>query len=220
MKILKKHLINPTKINFTLDRKNIFIHIPKNAGSSISSNLGFKESSHATYKQIQNQINKKKLKKIFIFTFVRNPIDRFFSLYNYARLKESKYHSSINPKKAKYGKHLDFDLLKDASIDECAKFLIEGKLRHDTFWNHWCPQTDWICDESGKIAVDYFGRVEYLEADFKFLCSKLDFKYSNLPTLNGSNLDKMSKAKSFSLETKQIIKHYYKKDFDLLGYNL
>lgn len=196
----------------------IFIHIPKNAGTSISLSLGLENSCHSTALEIRNELGYKDFQGFFKFAVIRNPLSRFISLYNYARMDESYYHSSVNPKQAKYGKHQDYDILKDASLEQCALLLINGKLRHDKHWNQWKPQTTWICDEQENILIDFLIRFENLSSDFKTLRSKLDIS-NNLFDVNKSEVKKEDKV-HVSSTVKEIISDYYASDFKLLKYSL
>lgn len=198
----------------------IFIHIPKNAGTSIAKSLGLTKTAHHTSREIQQILDYVDFAKLFKFAFVRNPWDRFISLYNYARLEESYYHSAINPEKSLHGKHLDYDLLKNASLKECAYFLIEGKLKHDKYWNQWSPQYTWITDINGNQLVDYLGKIENIEQDFIYITkrlgldSKLDFCNSSTNKVNSSFLYR----DIFDKETQQIVSKFYQKDIELFGY--
>ncbi len=202
--------------NISLDNQFIFIHIPKNAGTSIARTLGLKVTSHHTSQEIANLIGNK-YQDFFKFCFVRNPWDRFLSLYNYARLKESYYHSAINPEKALYGKHLDYDLLSSASLKECAYYLMEGKLKHDHCWNQWNPQYTWIVNDTGKIIVDYIGHVEKMKENFTFITKRLGIT-NEIVYKNTSSQKKVFYRDCYDLETKKIVEEFYKKDIEIFGY--
>jgi len=198
--------------------KILFIHIPKTAGTSISDALGFKNSTHATIQEARVKIAWLRFKIAYKFAFVRNPWDRFLSLYRYAKMPESKYHSSINPEKAVYGKHLDYDLLQNASLEQCAHYLLEGKLKHDTGWNHWQPQINWLQDKKGKIPLNFIGRYETLETDFRTIQKKLKIT-KNLGHINPSSREKKDNYQTYYNEnTKKIIADFYKKDIDYFNY--
>lgn len=196
----------------------LFIHIPKTAGTSIAKSLGFYESSHITIKEIEQQLNKKEFKDYYKFCFVRNPWARFLSLYNYARMDENEYHSAVTPEKAKYGKHTDYDLLKNASLEQCAEYLIERKLKHDTFWNHWQPQVNWIKDKKGKNSVDYIGKVENLDEDFAKICKKIGMPYHKLPKLNISKKTSNNYTYLYTNRAMEIVSEYYKEDINYFQY--
>ncbi|MEM1326638.1 MAG: sulfotransferase family protein [Bacteroidota bacterium] len=203
-------------INLDDTQQLIYIHIPKNAGTSIAEKLGFEQSSHATISQIQAQLSPEQFERYFKFSFVRNPFDRFLSLYNYARLKESRYHSAINPEKALWGKHLDYDLLEHATLNQCAHYLLEGRLRHDEGWNHWLPQVNWLKDGNGNIPLDFIGRVETIPEDFKQLATQLNID-GELPYLNKSKRI-IDYKDCYDKETQKIVSDYYKEDLETFGY--
>lgn len=220
LKPAKNHPSVPKVINVSHRYGVIFIHIPKNAGTSVAQALDLKESSHHTARQIK-KICPEEFDRFFKFSFVRNPWDRFLSLYNYARLDESAYHSSIRPEKALYGKHRDYDLLRSASLQECALYLVEGKLQHDEGWNHWMPQAQWITNDDGKLIVDYVGRFESIEKDFEVVSKKVGLK-RRIPIKNSSSKRKReekSYREYFDAETQKIIHEYYKIDIELFGYD-
>lgn len=197
--------------------KFIYIHIPKNAGSSLSKALNFSHITHATIRQVQKVVDHYEFDHYFKFCFVRHPYDRFLSLYNYARMPESMYHSAIAPEKARCGKHFDYELLKDASLEDCANYLVEGKLKHDDSWFHWQPQYEWLINDKGVIAVDFIGRFERLNEDFNELKARLHINTS-LQHINLSSTIDDSYEQYYNSATKRIIYDYYKRDFELFNY--
>lgn len=222
---IKKHIgiskTNQVKFPGNIDYSNkyIFVHIPKNAGTSVYRALGFTHTFHATALEYRNALSKT-YDDFFSFCFVRNPFDRFLSLYNYARLDESYYHSAINPSKTIYGKHLDYDILVNASLEQAADLLLEGKLRHDNAWNHWRPQMDWILDEENNVIVNYIGRVEDIRMDFQNVCNILKLPAGNeLSLLNTSNNKKTDYRQLITSTMREKLEFYYKADFDFLGYS-
>jgi chondroitin 4-sulfotransferase 11 len=114
------------------DKKIIFIHIPKNAGTSfiISNNM---EDNYHHFPQYY--INKypdewMKYRKIAI---IRNTWDRVVSCYEYAKMENSFYHGKNN--KSGNGIHPDYETLKNKTFEECVLLLKEGKLNHQG-WHH------------------------------------------------------------------------------------
>jgi len=97
-----------------IERGFVFIHIPKTAGTSLLKALRISESgdivSHSLAKEVLPLI-KRILPEVVSVAFVRNPYSRFISLYNYATLGETYFHSVKNPSQAQYGKHFDYDTL-------------------------------------------------------------------------------------------------------------
>lgn len=214
-----KSLFNKSKKSKVLHNCNsefIFIHIPKNAGTSISKSIGFNESSHAKASEIIDDFGKDYFINKFSFSIVRNPIQRFLSLYHYAKMDVSLYHNNLDPSKSLYGRHLDYSTLKDASIYDCAILLKEGLLKHDTSWNHWDPQYTWIYDkkENDKL-IDKVYRLENLnelKKDF------LDLFGIQL-TLNNFNKSDRDNSDFLDKRTLSILREFYQKDFELFNYN-
>ena len=207
-------------LNINIQRQCVFIHIPKNGGTSVSQALGYTRTSHRTILQYKKIMTPKDFAVYFKFCFTRNPWARFLSLYNYARMTESLYHSSTKPEAALYGKHLDYDLLRDATLNECAHYLQEGKLLHDKSCNHWHPQVNWILDSQGKLLADFVGKVENMEQDFNYICDKLCLT-SSLSMQNTSSTgprDPDYYRCFFDQETKRIVADYYKDDIDQFNY--
>src|SRR5690606_29215530 len=141
------------------------------------------------------------------FGIVRNPYERFLSLYNYARMEISYYHNNINPKATPYGRHLDYDLLKNASLKECAKYLEDGKLQHDRAWNHWFPQYTWLYNESGTASlVSNIYKLENLPVLVKDL-NNMGIAISDFPKINSSSKIKDGRNLLDSA-TEKIIENY------------
>lgn len=196
----------------------IFIHIPKNGGTSISKAFDFNRTSHIKTSEILvNRKNRKFWKSHFSFAIVRHPIPRFISLYNYARMEVSYYHNNINPENSLYGIHEDFQLLKDKTISECVDLLIENKLKHDKAWNHWMPQYSWVYIDN-ELLVDRIYKIEELD----FLRHDLNQRFGVILPKQRYNVSNSStqQIKQLSDRSKQKLLHYYRKDLELFNYSL
>ncbi len=206
--------------NITIgDPSFVFIHIPKNAGTSIYQALGIKVPRHYTVNEYQNMLGKDMYDRLFSFAIVRNPFSRFISLYNYARLEESYYHSSINPENARYGKHMDYDILKNASVSDCVRYLIEGKLQHNPPHIQWLPQTTWLKNVFGDIDIKYLGRLEDLEFHGRNLSSILGFEsLKSIGQVNSSGSNFTTYKQLIDSSSRSILENYYKDDLENFGY--
>ena len=180
------------------DKKLLFIHIPKNAGTSVTKAFAMQHEGHYPVSFYKNQMAEDLWQEYTKFCIVRNPWDRVVSCYEYARMEKSYYHAVDGP--SQYGKHPDYDLLKDASFEECIELLKEGKLTHQG----WTLQSLWIHDKD-------------------VLC--VDDKLENLPDkLYEVEIEALNKSTRkdyqsyYNEETKQAVEDLYKVDIELFDY--
>ncbi len=182
--------------------KCIFIHIPKTAGTSIESKLGFYsdngirgQQDHRTISQIKEEISSKKFNDYFKFTFVRNPWARAYSWYkNVLNDKNHKENLGI------YSNNYSFK-----------KFL-------SNHLHNWALKTQmsWIKDEKGKIAVDFIGKYENLNEDFAKICENLKIENKELLHLirgKGSNY-----IEAYDEKLKKIVAKKYAEEIEYFGY--
>jgi len=147
------------------EKKLIFIHVPKTAGTSIISSLGgfdprfMNNPPIIEYKKVYQKYWND-YKKI---TSIRDPINRFVSAYKFARAEESYWYSSTEKNGLK--KHPHYDTCKDLDINEYVLFLNQSKLNFD---HHLLPQTFFLCNENNVISeIDYYIKYENLKEDLE-----------------------------------------------------
>ena len=214
----KSKLLNHPYVQ--LDRGFVFIHVPKTAGTSLNAALGLNAtlttSLHARARDIMPFIHIIAPKTISI-AFVRHPYTRFRSLYNFARAEKSMYHSTENPETAPYGKHPDYDLLAGKSLEQCAELLVQRKLGNPSSLPHnWVPQVEWLVDRDGQLLVDFIGHVESLDADLQRLKDLHGISSNPPPWLNKSSESEL--ALEMTPRTLDLLRLYYKRDFEMFGY--
>lgn len=185
----------------------IFIHVPKVAGVSISNCLfGIDNQRHRKIKEYKN-FDRVKFKNYFKFAFVRNPWDRFLSAYSY--LKNGGRNAGDKRWSELYLKNFD-------RFDVFVKALKNEELKERVFsWQHFEPQYKYICDNRLNIEVDFVGRFENLQEDFKFVSDKLGVSMK-LEHLNKSEHEKYDKY--YDDETRDIIYKLYEADIKLFNY--
>lgn len=202
--------------------KCIFIHITKCAGTSIETALGHFDGyawemyrggqDHRTIKQIKNGfvnkndrnpncqliVNQQQFNDYFKFTFVRNPWDRLYSVYEYVKTHK-------NHKK-------QFNMLPDTTFKEFLKSYIEsGRL----FFR---SQLSYIQDVDGSIPLDFIGRFENLQEDFDIVRQKLGT--NKIPHLTHSNKSSnYGYKKKYDEETIELVRDFYKEEIEVFGYN-
>ncbi len=199
----------------------VFIHVPKTAGTSVREALGIKATegmeAHSRARDVLPFIRLVAPELISV-AFTRNPYTRFLSLYNFARMDESFYFSSTERGDAPCGRHPDYDTLSNKSLEECAELLIQGKIGDPSVRTHiWHPQVEWLTDRNGKMTIDFIGRVESLDADLQRLKELHGIASQPVPMINKSS--QSGAPPKFSRRAITLVQLYYKRDFEMLGYD-
>ncbi len=186
--------------------KCIFVHIPKNAGLSVCYTLfGNTGGSHRKIVDYQKIFSPKTFKQYYKFTFVRNPWDRlvstFFFLKKGGLTEKDKIWAEANL--------LAFTDFKDF----VKQWLTEENINNSLHFQH---QHVFLEDEKGNTAVDFIGRFENIEEDFKKITDKLNIKR----TLKKTNTSKRKEDYRvyYDEETKAIVNEVYRKDIQLFNY--
>ena len=170
--------------------KFIFVHIYKNAGTSITnallpySNSKFENVAnricskygirhfdplrydenhgHMTAAQLITKISRRTFDQYFSFAIVRNPWDWQASLYTFM-LKNTE--------------HRQHELIKSlGSFDKYIEWRCREEIR---------LQKNFIYDERGNQLVTFIGRYENLDQDFQYICKTIGISTA-LPKLNVS----------------------------------
>lgn len=189
-------------------RKLIFIHIPKNAGTSVTNILDINPHTRGHHTPEWYMMNFPTQWKTYSkIAIVRNPYDRVISNYNYARMTESYWHSSTG--NSKEGKHFDFDILSKVSISDCVDLLIKNQLKHQG-WAHQYIYTH----INSKCVIDHIFRYEtFNESDlFKSLVQ------CDLPVINKATFNNGTYKDILSEQDIDKISKYYKYDFKCFRY--
>ncbi|WDE99120.1 sulfotransferase family 2 domain-containing protein [Lentisphaera profundi] len=222
--------------------KCVFVHIPKVAGTSIEKAFlqhlkilredgaqlliqknadplkGPPHLQHMTAEEYlkYGYLTQEQFDSYFKFTFVRDPYERIVSEYRYRRFYNEYDFKSYLTK--------NFPGPMD---DDYVNYL--------DYYRHIMPQSDFIYNEKGELLVDFIGRFENIEDDFKKICEHLQVKLE-LPKSNKSKNKKSlflrlkkifnknlmysySHDQYYCDDTLSFMKDYYKKDFEMLNYH-
>ena len=189
------------------EKKLIFIHIPKNAGTSIIKAMGVEnlymdktiEEYKEHYQDYWNEYTK--------FTVVREPMDRFISAYKFARMKESGWFSATGEEGLE--KHHHYDLCNSMNINEYVEYIYDNKKEYD----RWIiPQTFIISNKDNQIEIDYYVRYESLLKDLKKI------GIDSIEKLNSSKIGN-NKAIELTKKSKQMLYEIYDIDYKNFSYN-
>jgi len=204
-----KSLLDPFPYRRYQDRHRcIFIHIPKNAGTSVIKLLGGNSGrrDHLTY-LIFRKANRRKFDSYFKFAIVRNPWDRATSIYNYLRAggngKNDRYIASvIADRKMSFQRFIQ-------------EYLTPQRLHEHPLFR---PQHAFVYDVAGTLQVDHLCRFETISDDIAVVKERLKLK-GELPF---SNRSRSGDYRQFYQDDAQLIdriSELYSEDVDRLGYS-
>lgn len=188
--------------------KFFFVHIEKNAGSSITKflkknlqdSLHFKDREYdgpfkgmggITANEYINKFGKDMWEEYFSFCIVRNSWDRIVSWYKY----DQSYWLE------QYG-------YRKLSFDSWLELFEE---------NYGLNQLRFFKSESGKNMVDFIGRYENLEEDFSFICNKLNIQNAKLPHINRTK-DRNHYSSFYTKKTKDFVFECCREEIEMFNY--
>ena len=219
--------------------KFIFLHIPKTGGMSIGQTLYKIQDEYTRYEGFNihyDKFDKSLFEEYFVFTFVRNPWDRFYSQYkfrnflnkhplgyvidNFEDLWTDFYYPDIISK----NKQEFIDTFRYNNISSVHRNKPGYSLVNHVGENiHLASQTDYLKGHfSGNIDkfpyIDFIGRCENLQQDFDFVCNKVGIPQTELLHLNKrkSSLKYYEAILDSNVDTLQ---NKFSDDIDMFGYN-
>ena len=200
--------------------KFIFVHIYKNAGTSITHALipfatsqwqwiaheALKKAGipspffephpfhkHITAPEIIEHLGLEIFDSYFSFAIVRNPWDWQVSLYKYM-LKEKTHHQHGFVKEL-------------GSFEEYIKWRCSNEVRF---------QKDYIYSQDDKLLVNFVGKYENLDKDFNQICTRIGISAA-LPKLNVSNTRPYQDY--YTEETEELVRQAFEPDITTFAYS-
>jgi len=187
--------------------KCIFIHIPKNAGTSVITLLNGNEKIQQEHNSYWDYLRSdpKKYREYEKFCIVRNPWDRLFSGYQYIR-------NGGNKGSDKY--------LSGMLNKQCKNFndFVMNWLSFDRIYNIKVlnPQFIYIYDsQNERIEIQNILRFESLNDDFHIIKKRLGIS-QELPTLNQSKIKDYRNV--YTEEMVERVAEFYSFDIRLFNY--
>jgi hypothetical protein len=174
--------------------KFIFIHIPKCAGISVGRILykltGQDPKLYEGFKIHHDEFDESVWKEYFVFTFVRNPLDRLHSQYRYRDfLYEHDFEYAVKNMKELFEEHYN------NKVEEKREGSLQGVLDYYGEWIHLPTQKEFL---KGKYSnqidkrpyIDFYGKYETLQQDFDYVCEKIGLPKTKLIYENKSKNSK------------------------------
>ncbi|MFQ4137690.1 sulfotransferase family 2 domain-containing protein [Nodosilinea sp. PGN35] len=185
--------------------KVIFIHIPKCAGSAfLDSYLGY-QLGHAKASQYF-QRDSDFFYSSFVFSFVRHPVDRFISAYNFIQSNTLwSYLPSIKERISLYG----------SDIEEFSNNLSKTSEVLDLPWFE--PQYKYL-EIDGSVAVNRAFKTETFFDDLKVLQKEVGIHLRSPADINRSSAPKKKPTDILSPKSIKNLESVYERDFTLFGY--
>lgn len=181
--------------------KLIFIHVPKCAGTSIVTQLSGKQDGRI-HAEIHHYLaaSRRRYEDYFKFGFVRNPIDRLYSAYNYMRAGGNKG-------------VLDGEVNKRLFTGEMSlNTFIQEYLTKDFSYSltHFKPQWSFLESNAGTIKVDQIYRVEEMSEAINDLNERLP-SLGLVNTVNNKSTSEVEEE--LTQESLNVILEVYEQDF-------
>jgi len=180
-------------------KKVIFIHVPKSAGTSVAQALYGRSVTHHTA-DFFRECNPKKFDEYFSFAIVRNPLDRLVSAYEYAKSGGTSRVPISNPEKYQVR---EFSTFK--------KFVMEWLPTQKKLDFVFRPQYEFVFDNAGNQLVDVIFDMENIRDVEESLRKNAEIEIE----ISKTNSSKHKSYKSYyDAETLKAVKSFYAKDFE------
>lgn len=197
------------------NRKFIFVHIPKTAGSSLKEALGLSWENHKDLARYRREIDEETFSGLFKFTVVRNPWDRLVSDYRFQTRGHGRRASKLHAFD-KQGRKRSFEEWVNAAFTNPTAYEPKrwgGEVSPGI--HRWSPQVDWIAPE-GHIGVDMVIRFEELAESIANLSERL-----GIPVATPGNEKRMLRRPYpdyYSPSLRDRVGEYYADDVRLFNY--
>ena len=178
----------------------VFIHINKNAGTSIGHAIGLPKKQHLTVKEVIEIVGRAQWERAFRFSIVRNPWDKVVSHYNH-RIKTNQTGMNDNPIPFKDWVAATYGPVKDPRYYDQPKMFQ--------------PQVDWLKDAAGRIEIDFIGRFEDLGGTYRQIADRIGVT-AELPHLNKS--ERSDYRASYDDATASIVGEWFREDLSRFEY--
>lgn len=191
------------------ENRCIFIHVPKNGGIAIANGLFGKDRMLGGHYSVDfyKSVFGPDFDAYFKFAITRNPWDRLVSAFHYLKQGGLDFRDR------------EWEQRHIAEFKDFGKFVEEWVTPKNIFKGmHFTPQSQFICDSGGNVAVDYLGRFENFSLSYSEIRKRLDMGDQAPPHSNKS--DRQREYRSYYNDRQaQIVADVYRTDIDVFGYS-
>ncbi len=196
-----------------IKKKKIFLHVPKTAGSSLSQTT-LVQKCHSTIHPIHPAGAWETLEKegnidAFKFAFVRNPWDRFVSLYFYFYNMTSRHFAY------KYDHQTATNIKRFKNFEDFCLNFHDFDDRQPFKKFHFFNQHLWTHSQ-GKCFIDFLGKYENLDQDVASLQNIFEIPHEPVSHTNQS--DHGDYKNYYNSRTRNVVAEIYKKDIEYFEY--
>ena len=157
--------------------------------------------AHATAQMARQKIGPHLWGKLFTFTFVRSPYDRFVSLYLHFRYRENRF---------------DWDF--ETFVKDLNNFKPDPVVAMKPFYAY--RQVDYVMDERGVTLLSYVGKYETREKDLQKIRQRLSMsQWDDVRQNRSITQGKEDPRSMYTAETQKIVYDYFQSDFETFGYS-
>jgi len=149
--------------------------------------------AHDDIRAAQQRMPAELFDRYFKFTFVRNPWDRLVSEYEFLL------------RKTEHGRH---ERVK--KLGGFGEFIRMQIPRRDAY------QINMMCDNRGKVLMDFIGKLENLQDDWKTVCERTGIPYQELQRKNAS--ERSHYQDYYDSESRQLVARHWAREIELFGY--
>jgi hypothetical protein len=150
--------------------------------------------AHADIRSAQKRMPADKFARYFKFAFVRNPWDRLVSEYEFLLRKET------------HGRHSRVKKL--AGFTQFINMQIPRKTAY---------QINMLCDRQGAVLVDFVGKFENLNNDWKTVSDRIGIPHQPLPRKNITQHRRFQDY--YDNDSKQLVARHWAREIELFSYS-
>ena len=188
-------------------REIVFLHVPKTGGTSLAESLGLRPGHVPATRFAARDLER--FQQAFKFAFVRDPVERLYSSFNYLR-------TAIGLNRSPDVRWAETYLAQYNDFETFVAALQDRTLRNRVMeWPHFRPMHVWLCKPNETVPlVDFLGRFETLADDMATLTNRLGISAE----LSHTRKPREYLDKQISPKMVDFVRDIYQKDVEIFGY--